>query len=95
MFWYCDECSGWGVSETDVDGAVDRQRHVNAHREPDVPPPAAEEEPEEVTVWTLRHVAWGITALMGLLSARFPDLLGVSAVSVLLAFVITGIAEDD
>ncbi|MFE4681633.1 hypothetical protein ACFRNJ_12465 [Streptomyces sp. NPDC056721] len=94
MFWYCDECAGWGVSETDVDGAVDKQRHLDAHREPVLPAPAAAEEPEEVTVWTLKNAVWGITALLGLLSARFPDLVGVSTLSVLLAFVVTGLADD-
>jgi putative effector of murein hydrolase LrgA (UPF0299 family) len=42
----------------------------------------------------MKHVAWGITAVLGLLSARFPALLGVSAVSALLTFVVTGISDD-
>ena len=94
MFWYCDECNDWGVSDTEVDAAVDRQNHRDAHRGRYVPEPAAEEEPDEVTVWTMKHVAWGITAVLGLLSARFPALLGVTAVSALLTFVVTGISND-
>jgi hypothetical protein len=93
MFWYCDDCNGWGVSETEVDMAVDKQRHLDAHQGSDAPPPAAEEEPDEVTVWTLKNAAWGITALLGLLSTRYTSLLGVSAVAALLTFVVTGIGE--
>jgi hypothetical protein len=93
MFWYCDDCNDWGESETEVDAAVDKQNHLDAHRGRYVPEPAAEEEPDAVTVWTMKHVAWGITAVLGLLSARFPALLGVSAVSALLTFVVTGIGE--
>jgi hypothetical protein len=93
MFWYCDECNDWGVSDTEVDAAVDRQNHRDAHLGRYVPEPAAEEEPDEVTVWTTKHVAWGITAVLGLLSAHWPSLLGVSAVAALLTFVVTGIGE--
>jgi hypothetical protein len=93
MFWYCDDCNDWGESDTEVDAAVDKQRHLDAHRGTDVPAPA-EETPDEVTVWTTKHVAWGITAVLGLLSARFPALLGVSAVSALLTFVVTGISDE-
>jgi hypothetical protein len=93
MFWYCDECNDWGTSDTEVDAAVDKQNHLDAHRGRYVPEPAAEEEPDEVTVWTIKHVAWGITAVLGLLSARFPAMLGVSAVAALLTFVVTGIGE--
>jgi hypothetical protein len=94
MFWYCDECNDWGVSDTEVDAAVDRQNHLDAHRGTALPEPAAEEAPDAVTVWTTKHVAWGITAVLGLLSARFPALLGVSAVSALLTFVVTGISDE-
>jgi hypothetical protein len=93
MIWYCDDCNDWGISESEVDAAVDKQRHLGAHRGAGVPEPA-EEEPDEVTVWTTKHVAWGITAVLGLLSTRFPALLGVSAVAALLTFVVTGIADD-
>jgi hypothetical protein len=93
MFWYCDDCNDWGVSDTEVDAAVDRQRHLDAHRGTALPEPAAEEAPDEVTVWTTKHVAWGITAVLGLLSTHWPSLLGVSAVSALLTFVVTGIGE--
>ncbi|MER5754405.1 hypothetical protein [Streptomyces sp. NPDC002088] len=89
MFWTCDECREWGVAETDVDAAVDRQRHLNSHRGADVPPPAAEEEPDEGTVLNRTYVAWGITALLGLLSARFPSLVGVVPWAALIAFVVT------
>jgi hypothetical protein len=94
MIWYCDECNDWGTSDTEVDAAVDKQNHLDAHRGRYVPEPAAEDEPDEVTVWTTKHVAWGITVVLGLLSARFPALLGVSAVSALLTFVVTGISDD-
>jgi hypothetical protein len=93
MVWYCDECNDWGVSGTEVDAAVDRQRHLDAHRGTAVPV-LTEEEPDEVTVWTTKHVAWGITAILGLLSAHFPALLGVCGVAALLTFVVTGISDD-
>ncbi|MFE2099539.1 hypothetical protein [Streptomyces sp. NPDC059468] len=95
MIWYCDDCNDWGMSDTEVDAAVDKQQHMNAHRGGGpAPSPADDEVPDEVTVWTVKHVAWGITAGLGLLSARFPALLGVSAVSALLTFVVTGIGDD-
>lgn len=94
MIWYCDECNDWGMSDTEVDAAVDKQRHLDAHRGTDVPPPAAEEEPDEDTVLNLKYVGWGITAALGLLSVHFPALVGVVPVAALLTFVVTGIADD-
>jgi hypothetical protein len=94
MIWYCDDCNDWGVSDTEVDGAVDKARHMDAHRGTALASPAAEEEPDEGTVWTLKNLSWGITAVLGLLSARFPDLLGVVPVAALLTFVVTGIGND-
>lgn len=94
MFWYCDECNDWGVSATEVDAAVDRQRHLDAHLGREGPAPASEEGRDEDTVLTFRYVAWGTTALLGLLSTRFPSLLGVAAVCALLTFVVTGVSDD-
>lgn len=96
VFWYCDECNEWGQSDTEVDAMVDKQRHMDAHRGADVPSPAAEEaETDEDTVLTLkpRYVGWAITALLGLLSTHFPDLVGLVPMAALLTVVMTGISD--
>jgi hypothetical protein len=89
MFWTCDECSEWGVADTEVDTAVARRRHLNTHRGEAPELEDAEETPEPVTVLTCAWVAWGTTALLGLLSTHFPALVGVLPLAGLVAFVAT------
>ncbi len=76
MFWYCDDCKYWGVAENAVEAAVAHQEHKNTHSigaslgmtEP-------QQEPEKSdTAFNAKHVAWGITALLGLLSSHWPAL---------------------
>lgn len=86
MIWSCDECREWGISETAVDLVVDRQRHLDTHREQLLAPEEAE--PED-TVLESKYVAWGIALLLGLLSAKWEALAVVVPFVALIAWVLT------
>jgi hypothetical protein len=92
MFWFCETCNDWGVTDTEVDAAVDRQQHMSAHavRALDTTEPQQESVAEvEDTVLRAKYLAWGSTALLGLLSARWHALAGVVPFAALLAWVVT------
>lgn len=90
MFWYCDICNDWGVADSDVDGVVDRQLHRDTHRRaPDTTEPQQESVEDADTVLNAKYLAWGITALLGLLSAKWHTLAGVVPFAALIAFVLT------
>jgi hypothetical protein len=92
MFWFCETCNDWGVADTEVDLVVDRQRHMGAHveRALEMTEPQEESVAEvEDTVLRAKYLAWGSTALLGLLSARWHALAGVVPFAALLVWVVT------
>jgi hypothetical protein len=90
MFWSCETCNDWGVADNEVDLAVDRQRHKDTHGFPGTTEPQQESvEEDEDSVLGANYLAWGITALLGLLSAHWHALVGVVPLAGLIAFVLT------
>jgi hypothetical protein len=103
MYWSCDHCNHWGSAETEVEAAVERINHTATHREAaevldvETTEPQQESVDSEDTVLDAKYLAWGITALLGLLSAHWPVLSGVVPFAALLAWILThkSSGEDD
>jgi hypothetical protein len=87
VYWFCDKCPAWGEAATEVDVFVDRKKHMDDKHGPN---PAGEEEPEhEDRLISAQYLAWGATALVGLLSTHWTVLVGVIPFIALVAFVLT------
>jgi hypothetical protein len=91
MFWSCEKCNEWGSAETEVDAAVDRLRHLSTHSISALgtTEPQQESVEDEDTVLVAKYLAWGITALLGLLSAHWHALGAVIPFALLIAWVLT------
>lgn len=82
----------WGVGDTEVDAVVDRLRHMDAHAVRALEMTVPQQESVAVvedTVLRAEYLAWGSTALLGLLSARWHALAGVVPFAALLSWVMT------
>lgn len=92
MYWFCPECVEWGTAETDVDAVLDHRRHMSTHEKPALETTEPQQESvdeSEDTVLGANYLAWGITALLGLLSAHWHALAGVVPFAAVLAWVMT------
>jgi hypothetical protein len=88
MYWTCEVCNEWGASDSEVEAAVDRLRHLDAHNRPSQAPDPEEEENED-TVLNLRYLAWGTTIALGLLSSHWHALAGLVPFAAVISLVLT------
>lgn len=87
MFWSCERCNAWGEAGSEVDLAVDRQTHLNSHREQELA--EAPQTPPEDTALNAKYAAWGVTLGLGLLSLHWESLAVVVPFAALIAWVLT------
>jgi hypothetical protein len=92
MYWFCEKCVEWGAADSEVDAVLDHQRHMSGHVVPALETTEPQQESvdeSEDTVLGANYLAWGITALLGLLSAHWHALAGVVPFAAVLAWVMT------
>jgi hypothetical protein len=87
----CEACHDFVEAHDDVELAVERQHHLDTDHGRNVPQEELEEAARagQGTVLDVKYLAWGMTALLALFSARWPALGVLLPFAALLAYALT------